>query len=375
MKIGILTLPLHTNYGGILQAFALTKVLKDKGHEVWLIDKSRSGRLPLSKMPVMYTKRFIKKFILRRPATYIFSEQKSLREYPVISQHTQSFIEKYIPKRETLPSPNALPKNSFEAIFVGSDQIWRPKYYPVIENAYLKFTQSWDNGVRRVSYAPSFGTENWEYLPAQTEECGALLRRFHAVSAREISGVRLCKEKFGVDAEHVLDPTMLLDVSVYIDMIKNYAKSSGNLLTYLLDLDEGKQKIVDDVADIKGLKAFKINSKTEDHTAKLEERIAPPIEQWLRGFYDAEFVITDSFHACAFSILFNKPFIVYGNKSRGLARFLSLLSIFGLEDRLISAPQELTDEKIKQPINWHNVNNILEERRKQSNIFIDNALN
>lgn len=71
----------------------------------------------------------------------------------------------------------------------------------------------------------------------------------------------------------------------------------------------------------------------EDWSAPLAERIQPPVEQWLRGFMDAELVVTDSFHACVFSILFHKPFVVVGNKERGLARVKSLLKMFGLEER------------------------------------------
>lgn len=79
-----------------------------------------------------------------------------------------------------------------------------------------------------------------------------------------------------------------------------------------------------------------MNSKVENKKAPLQERIQPSVEQWLRGFYDAEFVVTDSFHACVFSILFNKPFIAIENEDRGTSRFTSLLSMFGLKDRLIT---------------------------------------
>lgn len=65
------------------------------------------------------------------------------------------------------------------------------------------------------------------------------------------------------------------------------------------------------------------------------ELTQPPVEQWLRAFHDSEFIVTDSFHACVFSILFRKQFVVYGNEGRGMARFYSLLTILGLEDRLV----------------------------------------
>lgn len=65
-----------------------------------------------------------------------------------------------------------------------------------------------------------------------------------------------------------------------------------------------------------------------------------PVEQWLRSFDDAEFVLTDSFHGCVFSIIFRKQFLAIGNKERGLSRFHSLLTLFSLQDRLILSPDE-----------------------------------
>lgn len=85
----------------------------------------------------------------------------------------------------------------------------------------------------------------------------------------------------------------------------------------------------------------------------LEERIQPSVESWLQGFRDADLVITDSFHACVFSIIFNKPFFVVGNKERGLARIQSLLAMFGLEDRFVSADSKTN---ASAPIDWDAVN-------------------
>lgn len=339
MRIAILTLPLHTNYGGILQAYALQTVLERMGHEVVVIDKPYGWILPLWKRPLIYTKRIIQKFLLGKKDITILAERIQKQNYPVISQYTQPFIDKYI-HRKVVNSPEEIQESDFDAIVVGSDQIWRPRYYSHIENAYLAFAKHWN--IKRIAYAASFGTDDWEYTPEQTKICGDLLKLFDTVSVRESSAVGLCKEHFGVEAQHVLDPTMLLDKEDYICLIEaaGTPKSKGTLLNYILDETPEKHELIEWIAKEKGLAPFRVNSKVEDPTAPLEERIQPPVEQWLRGFYDADFVITDSFHACAFSILFNKPFVVIGNKERGMARFESLLSMFGLEDRLISSVED-----------------------------------
>ena len=123
----------------------------------------------------------------------------------------------------------------------------------------------------------------------------------------------------------------------------------------------------------KQLNIVRVNSKVEDITAKLEERIQPYVEQWLCGFYDADFVVTDSFHACVFSIIFNKPFIVCGNKKRGSARFLSLLSSFNLLDRYITDGINLS-EVLDKTIDWSEINKKKENLKSFSWSFLNQSL-
>lgn len=364
MRIGILTLPLHTNYGGILQAYALQTVLERMGHEACLVEERRKP-LPLWKAPLSYGKRIVKN--LAGHPFPVFYERKMGREMPVVRQHTDRFIQKYI-KRRIVNSFSEIRETDFDAIVVGSDQVWRPKYFHKIGHAYLDFTEGWN--IRRIAYAASFGTEEWEYNPEQTRKCAKLLKCFDAVSVREESGVRLCAGHFGVEAVHVLDPTMLLDKEDYIRLFENARtpESKGTLLNYILDETPGKTALTDRIAKEKGLVPFRANSKVEDINAKLEERIQPPVEQWLRGFYDAEYVVTDSFHACVFSILFNKPFIAVGNPARGMSRFASLLSVFGLEDRLTAhASGEKTST---EHVDWDKVNSIRNDKAHASTRFL-----
>lgn len=363
MKIGILTLPLHTNYGGILQAYALQTVLERMGHEVCLIEKKRKPfQLPLWKAPLVYGKRVLKN--LAGHPYPIFYEQKVNREEPITRQNTDLFIKRYI-KRRIVNDFSELKESDFDAIVVGSDQIWRPKYFNGnIEDAYLKFAEGWN--IKRIAYAASFGTDEWEYTAAQTKECARLLKQFDAVSVREASGVDLCRKHFGVEARHVLDPTMLLSAEDYIRLFETAGtpKSPGTLLCYILDETPEKATLIERIAKERKLATFRINSKVEDKTAPITERIQPPVEQWLRGFHDAELVVTDSFHACVFSILFHKPFFVVGNKKRGLSRFTSLLGMFGLEDRLISTVTET--DSFETEIQWDSIDTPLDTLRQKS---------
>lgn len=368
MKIAIQTLRLNTNFGGILQAYALQTTLQRMGHEVSVIAKSKELKLHPFRWILSCSKRFVKRYIIGNKTVFLTPVAQWKHDYPIISQNTQPFIDKYI---NSLPCKkySDLPTNCVDAIVVGSDQVWRPKYFGNIADAYLAFASNWD--IKRIAYAASFGTDEWEYSKSQTTECRELISKFNAVSVREDSAVKLCKEHYNISAQHVLDPTMLLSKEDYIELVNkaNTPKSKGNLLVYILDETPDKQAVVDAIAKSKGLTPFNTNAKGG---ATLEDCTQPPIEQWMRGFMDAEFVVADSFHACVFAIIFNKPFIAYGNKSRGAARFHSLLKMFGLNGQFISLSEDLDIEKCSC-IDWSSVNNIYASLKSSSlNILKNN---
>lgn len=377
MRIGILTLPLHTNYGGILQAYALQTVLERMGHEVVVFDTpNRMPLPPLKDIPKCFLKRIVKK-LLGRNQKIFYEYYQNKKVIPVITQNTQRFINSYIHRKE-IRNFKELDGETYDAIVVGSDQVWRPLYFipgwrwQEIENAFLSFASKWN--IKRLSYAASFGTDNWEYTDQQTRRCKALLQVFDAISVRETNGVTLCKKYFDIDSVHVLDPTMLLnevDYSIFFQKA-NTPKSNGTLLNYILDENEKKRALIMHVANQKCLRAFSVTNPHEnDETKPLNERIKPSVEKWLRGFYDAEFVITDSFHACVFSILFKKQFVVVGNKERGLSRIESLLQCFGIENRIV----EDSVQVMRLPlIDYDKVYVKLEKYRKKSLEFLNVAL-
>lgn len=377
MRIGILTLPLHTNYGGILQAYALQTVLERMGHEVVVFDTpNRMPLPPLKDIPKCFLKRIIKK-LLGRNQKIFYEYYHNKKVIPVVSQNTQRFINSHIHRKE-ISDFKELDRDSYDAIVVGSDQVWRPLYFvpgwrwQEIENAFLSFASNWN--IKRLSYAASFGTEDWEYTDQQTRRCKTLLQVFDAISVRETNGVTLCKKYFDIDSVHVLDPTMLLneaDYSIFFQKA-NTPKSNGTLLNYILDKTEKSSALIMNVANQKFLRAFSVNNPYEnDETKPLNERIKPSVEKWLRGFYDAEFVITDSFHACVFSILFKKQFVVVGNKERGLSRIESLLLCFGIENRIV----EDSAQVMRLPlIDYDTVYIKLEKYRKKSFDFLNVAL-
>lgn len=372
MKIGILTQPLHANYGGLLQNYALQQVLLRAGHEVETIDwtpsnKSLRNRLSRIKWALLSTL-FRNKF--QKPRY-----QPTDKEKRIIQQHTNQFIDSYIHRTKIISSIDGFSYQAkigkYDAYVVGSDQCWRPRYNAFLSAMFLDFVK--EEKAKRIAYAASFGTDQWEYSPEMTAICASLAQKFDFVSVREDSGVRLCKDYLGVDAVHVLDPTLLLNKDDYINLIEaeKEPQSRGTLFNYILDPDANKTAFINKVAKEKGLQSFQVLPKCqaetrtkEDIKNRIDDCVFPGVTTWLRAFMDAEMTIVDSFHGMVFSIIFNKPFWVIGNANRGMSRFTSLLKVFHLEDRLLDA-NHLKDVDINLPIDWSSVNAILEQKRNE----------
>lgn len=364
MRIAILTLPLQTNYGGVIQAFALQIVLRNMQHDVRVISVDNCLRPKKVYWLTRYPRRIIRKYLFHENMP-VFHEQLLYGEIAIESRNIKSFIKKYI-AQILVHKWSDIKVKEFDAFVVGSDQVWRPIYAVPIENYFLKFLAN--VCVRRIAYAVSFGTEEWEYTKKQTLECAKLARKFNLITVREDSGVNLCRKYLGVNAVNVLDPTLLLDQKDYISIVEkeNIPASSGDLFSYMLDDSDEKQRYVQKIASELGLTPFTIIPKGI-------HKVYPGVPYWLRSFMDARFIVTDSFHGCVFSIIFNKPFIAIGNKGRGQARFDSLFRVFQLQDRLVDV-DDLSISAIYQPIDWVRVNAIRAKLKQASVLLLANSL-
>lgn len=375
-KIGILTQPLGHNYGGILQNFALQYVLRKEGHHPTTLN-----RVSPEYFRVAYLGWGVLKFMIgKRPKLRSLPNRK---ESAIIKQHTIRFIQEHISTTDEIRSTNqlkhAFDRENFDTVIVGSDQVWRESFSPCISNYFLDFLSGNDE-IRKVAYAASFGIDYWEYGKNATKYFKALAQEFDAISVREDSAVELCKQHLGIAATHVLDPTMLLDRSVYEGLAKSpiTKPSKGNLFCYVLDRTPEKISLVKRVAEATSLTPFellpkKIYSEIKSNK-ELDDCILPPVEQWLRSFLEAEFVVTDSFHGTIFSIIFNKPFIAIHNIMRGASRFTSLLGQFGLMDHIIDLDSSPQQEYSPSNFDWSTINEQLRNNALRSHNFIVNSI-
>jgi hypothetical protein len=373
MKIALLTMSFNNNYGGYLQAYALLSYLKELGHDVELINVQ-----PESNDSKYFIKSFLKKYLL----TYFCKKYKLVKYHNKFSKN-QAQIEKnmtdfnyrYInPKTDKIFNHkdfDKIVKDKYDAYIVGSDQVWRPNSYRFLDQAFFGFVKNKDAIL--LSYAPSFGLNKVKFNKNDILKYKENLKRFKAVSVREESGIQICKDNFDIEATVVLDPTMIVDLSYYDTIMTDEKQElNGELLVYILDDNRGKMDIVNRVASQLNYTYFRVNPKKINSTSTLENLVYPSMGYWLKGFKNTKYVVTDSFHGTVFSIIYNKPFIVIGNRERGLTRIETLLEKFGLKNRLVF--NDYNESLLLQDIDWKSVNIKLKEMKIFSQNFLQSAL-
>lgn len=356
MRIGILTHPLESNYGGILQNYALQEVLRRMGHDPITL---RTGKTTYK----IWLKRIIKNIINK-----VKGKNASFPLIPFLYEKRQSGIESFIRKHINATdkifwySSDLIDKYQLEALCVGSDKSWA-SYFKRIDDMFFAFARDYD--IIKFSYAPSFGTDRWEFNAEQTEKCRELVKSFTGVSVRERSGVKLCKDYLTTDAKWLLDPTLLLSADDYSSLCANIKKEKTDfILAYMLNYTEEKKNYVKKVS-------LSLNKEVVVIQAENKVRSTDTVEKWISLFRDAAFVITDSFHGTIFSIIFHKDFISLSNPKRGSERFKSLSEMFSLDNNvLMTIPDEFSLAKN----DWERIDEEIVKRQKESIVFLYDSL-
>lgn len=362
-KIGVLTLPLSSNnYGGIVQAYALQRKLKEEGAaDVVLLDRRQNKSLKNT-------------FII---GVYKIFYPKYLKVHETINIEFRNFIKKHIKSSPTFSSHknlvNFIKTHKIDTLVTGSDQVWRTKYAKTIyKDLFLDFDVP-----NKFSYAASLGVEHWED-DDKKETVKELIQDFKGISVREQGVINLFKNEFDSKAEQHIDPTMLLSKEDYKKDLNLEEKNDVELLTYILDPQNDKENFINNFASQHGLKRKKIGFKNKINRGNYKNFLTvkhDSIYHWLSSFMSAKFIIVDSFHGVVFSILFNVPFIAIGNKSRGLSRFNSILTLFKIKDRLITDYNEQHFNLFDKSIDFEQINTILEKERFKSTTYLRNIIN
>lgn len=346
MKIAILTLPLHTNYGGILQAYALQEYLKQQGHSSEVILLQIYSR-PTYRIWLSLFKSLILTVLGKGNERKVLKELKNRYHQRHVSKYIDMFIRDYIhfsPSVQSIEKLQELANNRYDAFIVGSDQVWRRKYMTSLPVEYF-FLDFVPENVIKIAFSASFGCDEVEYDSSEINKCGQAYSRLNFISVRELSGIPLIREELKwhnshTECEHIFDPTFLLSKDFYIQQF-NLKKPNSDykiLFSYLLEECIAGDSVLNYVPN--GYNIMKTESSDIYFNDKHSDVMMSP-KDWLETIYRSAAIITDSFHCCVFSIIFQRPFLVILNAVRGNSRLESLLITFEMQNRILYHPAEL----------------------------------
>jgi len=353
MKIGLLTLPLTWNYGGILQAYAINHILSEKGLEVILLDK-RKDRSWIVKVLVSIKWRAIR--IVGK--TNFIKKSKLLAVEKFKRDHFQTEYLLF----NTDHLVKACQKHNIDCLIVGSDQVWNRGSMPGFKEYFLDFDGKIK--VKKIAFAASTGHLTQNYTPNELRVISKNIKKFDLVSVRELFTAKLFQRNYSVNVEFFPDPTLFLSRSDYVNLIQENPKPVGvNYLFYYV-LDPNEETLIKTQSLGKKLDLSILNFNNEDKNNS--------VESWIKAFNDCEFVVTDSYHGMVFSIIFNKPFLALKNNKRGVERFNSLATKLSLNCRVVNnIPDNL--DNIKK-IDWKVTNKVLHEWVIDSRLKFDRSL-
>lgn len=324
-KIALLNLPVDENFGGHLQRYALMEVMRSFGVDIVHLN----CRFPFyHRNAYKYIRCVVSESI--RFAVKFLKGERTIHDIPYLrcflhrEPRTERFYQRYVKHTRAIYTKDDLTRYSdYDGYLVGSDQVWRAPMVPSygIDTYFFDYLPV---GKKRFAYGVSLGTNEKEYTDEEVTRLAPMYKVFEMVSVRERVAAGMF-EGYGwtePKAECVIDPTLLLDKEHYVRLV-NAAyteKSNGNMFCYVLDEDEEKKARIEQIAKERKLTPFYMTLKSNC-----------PVEQWLRSFMDAEFVVTDSYHGFLFSLIFNKPFCLMHNQRRGNVRFESVLQMLKLK--------------------------------------------
>lgn len=338
MKIGILTIHFGVNHGSVLQAVALNKYLTRKGNETLTINYIPSRYSIWNSYYNEKKGKYSKILIAGYFPIYAFKQGKKRTLF-------KKYLDDHLPMTSLIRNKRKLPAvaDLFDFIVVGSDQVWNSDYNGTEEKSYyLDFVPE---NKKKIAYAASFGKE--ELTSRQEYEAlGNYFKSFAGISVREKNAVEIVA-KCGYSAVHVVDPVFLLTASDWLALSSNENMYDEDyVLVYVMD------GLYSDLINNAEVISKKLNCKIYVVSfSKIEDKridrmfydITPDV--FVEIVHNARFVITNSFHGTAFSVIFHKRLLVIG-KEKYNSRVLSLLDMAGYEGRFIQPGTIVNNETI-----------------------------
>lgn len=363
------------NYGTILQNYAVQTILKENNIEGELIRYNiYQDKTNRNKTLIYYKKYGLLKTIIRilfKVLTYFFQKRINKKNK---NRNFNSFVNMYIKHSTSVyKTANEISQNypQKDLYIAGSDQIWNVsslisdyarKEIPI---AFLLFAPK--NSIK-MSFAASFGKDNFSSF--MENDIKKALKDFSFISVREPSGIDICKKLGYENAVYHIDPTLLLTKEQYQKLYTKEKNKKKYILLYLLnDKTEFDIQKFYKWAKLENLDVIYVNGNTNNFSFTLRKITYPSIPQWLKLIDEAEYVFTNSYHGCIFSILFNKEFYYINQKkyiSKPNIRITSLFDTLNIQDRVFKGDYKSIK---KNKINYDIINSFLDEYRKNSSII------
>ena len=368
MKIGILTFHNVPNYGAILQAFALSKTIENLGHSVNIINYKCKGNdeqfspaiaeyNPLHATPKNYIKNTMRWF---RYKLLIESEYKC--KYDLF----QKFSKQFIKVSDPISDVNLL-SVEYDAVVCGSDQIWNPDITGKYDDFY--YAKGLEN-FNAISYAASTGDVS-TVINYNENDFFERLKNFKHLSVREKQLSKYINQVGKIKCDVVLDPSMLLCSNDYEEIIpSDYDVPQKYVLVYQLARYDKVYEIANKVAKERNLQVIELCGVPYPalHNSNIICNAGP--REFLKLIKNANYVVTNSFHGAAFSIIYKKDFSCVQSRTRS-SRLVNLLDGFNIQSRLVT---ETDFEYDISEINYDNLNILLRQKKEESISFLTTAL-
>lgn len=383
-KIGcvICYTPNHNNYGTSLQAYAMLKKIQQLGFDVEVINYIK--RLtPIEKIKYLWNafrcgelKKVFRIFLIKKKKKEFPEYAQGLKERTfAVNRYKENkiapFLKDYIGFQQLEQG-----SKKYDAVVVGSDQVWTPLSLP---NRFFNLLFV-DDSVKKIAYASSFGVS--EIPRFQWKRTGEYLDRFFVVGVREKRGKEIVDSLSHKTATVVADPTLLLSQNEWIDEINEslVSPSGPYIFCYLISENENARRIAQEFGKKKKMKIIAIRHMEQyravDETYGDEAPYNVGPNDFLKYISNATYVITDSFHCSVFSIMFHRNFMTFYRSTEKAvnsrnSRIDSLFSVLGINRNHIFSGNI---DDIESPVDWEHVDRQLIELRSESIDFLKNAL-
>lgn len=343
----------HENFGGCLTYYALNKSLTKMGRSVLMIQEA-----------------------VGLPPRYIIPDnciamRFALKHYDCSPQVHLSELYKF--------------NDKCDAFITGGDQLWNPAIPFVREDNFLNFV---DENKLKLSYSTSFGNAGHYPSTEFVDTMAPLLKRFDAISVREDYAVKIAKDFYGVSAKHIIDAVFLLDAEDYVEATHDATvelPEQPYLFAFILNPTQEKRAQIEIIAKKLNLQIVCAPDAAEAYHEEFHkvfqglDIIPLSIENFLKAYANASYVVTDSFHGTCMSHVFHKDYSVYFNQQRGADRFVSLMKLLKQDSRAIdetmTEQQLLENKEVGFTVDWSVSDANIAKERQEALEWLNTAVN